>query len=780
MSDAGSVHLRRRRDRRVDRRHHRRGHVRHREDPGDACREGHRRGVRRRRPRSRRPKRAAPAPRSQPSPAPPAVRRALVGAAAGPQPAAASQPPASRPTVPPPAASGPGFPAVRRGGYDKEAVDARFRQLTTEKAGLSSSLTVSEKRVLELEGQLEEARKQVAENQNPSYAGLGGRASAMLRLAEEEAGDVRAAAERDAAEIRERANRDAQSIRAEATREAEDMRLVQLQELDETRKRMLADAEQERALAKAESDDLLASAKRESDQLRLAAQQETNDLRTTAKRESEQARAAADREVQEARRTLAVEKERLAKEATDHHSNATAETKRLVDEAEERAAAGRAARPRGAQPGDHPPPAGPEGVRGDADACPPRGRADRGLGPHPGRRDHLAGRRRVRAAAGRDQGRGRPDGQAPRRDRRPARLVARRRRWIRRGRELSDDPAADAPKGPTGRAAGRPAAEATDEAGSTAGTATDVQPAPAEPRHELGVPGKPLERHSAFYIGFFGGLGALLAYWLGTQLLAISSVLILVVVAMFLAVGLNPVVEFFVRRGLRRSYAVLSVIVMVVIALGLFVLAIVPVISDQVAAITENAPEWFDELQRNRQIQDLNEKYDVFDRAESYIEQGGFTSSLFGGVLGVGLAVLSTLLNAFIVVVLTLYFLSSLQSIKNALYRLAPHSRRDRVTKLGDRVLGSIGGYVSGAFIVATCAGLSSLIFLFVVGLGEYAVALAFVVALLDVIPMIGATIGAVIVSAIGFAVGPQDRPRVRDLLPRSTSRSRTTSSTRG
>jgi predicted PurR-regulated permease PerM len=182
------------------------------------------------------------------------------------------------------------------------------------------------------------------------------------------------------------------------------------------------------------------------------------------------------------------------------------------------------------------------------------------------------------------------------------------------------------------------------------------------------------------------------------------------------------------------------------------VVAIVPVISDQVAAITENAPEWFAELQRNRQIQDLNQKYDLLDRAESYVEQGGFTSSLFGGVLGVGLAVLSTLLNAFIVVVLTLYFLSSLQSIKTALYRLAPQSRRDRVTKLGDRVLGGISGYVSGAFIVATCAGLSSLVFLVAVGLGKYAVALAFVVALLDVIPMIGATIGAVIVSAIGFA----------------------------
>ncbi len=63
------------------------------------------------------------------------------------------------------------------------------------------------------------------------------------------------------------------------------------------------------------------------------------------------------------------------------------------------------------------------------------------------------------------------------------------------------------------------------------------------------------------------------------------------------------------------------------------------------------------------------------------------------------------------------------------------------------------------------CAGISSLIFLFVVGLGEYAVALAFVVALLDVIPMIGATIGAVIVTAIAFADGLEDRPRLRDLL---------------
>ena len=273
---------------------------------------------------------------------------------------------------------------------------------------------------------------------------------------------------------------------------------------------------------------------------------------------------------------------------------------------------------------------------------------------------------------------------------------------------------------------------------------------------DLGEPGPPLSKRSPFVIGFFGGLGFFLAWWLGGQIVSISSVLVLVVVSLFLAAGLNPLVEFFERRGMRRPWAVLTVIVGVLAALALFLVAFVPVISDQVTSISQNAPDWLDSLQKNRRIQNLDNQYHVLAKTKDYVSKGDFAGSLFGGVLGVGLAVLGALANAFIVVVLTLYFLSSLDKTKKALYGLAPASRRDRVTKLGDRVLAGVGGYVSGAFIVAMCAGLSSLVFLFVVGLGGYAVALAFVVALLDVIPMIGATIGAVIVSAIGFATDPK------------------------
>ncbi len=277
-----------------------------------------------------------------------------------------------------------------------------------------------------------------------------------------------------------------------------------------------------------------------------------------------------------------------------------------------------------------------------------------------------------------------------------------------------------------------------------------------ESEHTYGAPGRPLKRHSAFYMGFTGAVGALLAFWLGQQILSIKSVLILIVVAMFLAVGLNPAVEFFLRRGLKRPWAVLVVTLGVVATIALFVVAIVPVIAAQVTAITDSAPDWFEQVRSNPTVESLNQRYGVVDRIEKTLKGGNIANAVFGGVLNVGLAVLGAIANTFIIIVLMLYFLASLPSIKRFFYRFAPASRRERVTFLGDQILANVGSYVSGAFIVATVAGLASMIFLFVVGLGEYAIALAAVVAILDVIPMIGATLGALIVTAIAFATDPK------------------------
>jgi predicted PurR-regulated permease PerM len=277
-----------------------------------------------------------------------------------------------------------------------------------------------------------------------------------------------------------------------------------------------------------------------------------------------------------------------------------------------------------------------------------------------------------------------------------------------------------------------------------------------ESEQPFGEPGNPLSRHSAFYVGFTGTLGVLLALVLGLAIREVQSALTLILVSVFLAVGLNPIVEWLMHRGLRRQWSVLVVTLGLLGVMTLFVVSMVPVLRDQIEALINSAPEWLEDLRENRRVQDFDEKYDVIDTINERLRDPDLAQSAFGSIFTVGLAVLGALLNAFLIFVLTLYMLFSLPQIKRAVYSLAPASRRQRVTYLGDEVLRSVGGYVAGAFVIAFTAGLTSFVFLEIVGLAEYAVALALVVAILDFIPLVGATIGAAIVSLIGFATDPK------------------------
>src|SRR3954469_19033681 len=123
------------------------------------------------------------------------------------------------------------FPVSRR-GYDPTAVDRKIAAIGAERDKLATSLQEATKRVAELENQL---RQQVSESEAPTYAGLGGRASELLRLAEEQADEVTAEARTRADEILRTANAEAAALKTQAARDADDMRMVQLKELDEAR-----------------------------------------------------------------------------------------------------------------------------------------------------------------------------------------------------------------------------------------------------------------------------------------------------------------------------------------------------------------------------------------------------------------------------------------------------------------------------------------------------------------------------------------------------------------
>ncbi|WP_328519228.1 AI-2E family transporter [Kribbella sp. NBC_00359] len=278
-----------------------------------------------------------------------------------------------------------------------------------------------------------------------------------------------------------------------------------------------------------------------------------------------------------------------------------------------------------------------------------------------------------------------------------------------------------------------------------------------EDRHPdvgMGLPGPSLRRSNPFVFGFFAALGVLAAWGLWNALGHARSVLILLLVSMFIAVGLNPLVEWFMRRGLRRGLSVGVVFLLMILAVTGVGFAIVPVVTDQINSLIRNAPDWLDLLQKSRTLDDLNNRYHYIQKAQDYIQDPALAQKAFGGILGVGKVVAGALFNTFTILILTLYFLASLPSVKRAAYSLVPRSRRTRVSILGDEVLTRVGGYVSGQFVVALCAGFCMFVFLEIVGLGQYAVALAIVVMVCDFIPMVGGLIGVVIVSLIGFTTG--------------------------
>jgi len=278
-----------------------------------------------------------------------------------------------------------------------------------------------------------------------------------------------------------------------------------------------------------------------------------------------------------------------------------------------------------------------------------------------------------------------------------------------------------------------------------------------EQRHPsvgMGTPGPPLRRGNPFTFGFFAALGVLVAWGLWNAAGQARSVLILLLVSMFIAVGLNPLVEWFMRRGLKRGLSVGVVFLLMILAVAGVGFAIVPVVTDQVNSLIKNAPEWLDLLTKSKTLNELDNKYHFIQKAQDYIQDPALAQRAFGGILGVGRVVAGALFNTFTILVLTLYFLASLPSVKRAAYSLVPRTRRTRVSILGDEVLGRVGGYVSGQFMVALCAGVCMFIFLEIIGLREYAVALAIVVMFCDFIPMVGGLIGVVVVSLIGFTGG--------------------------
>lgn len=261
---------------------------------------------------------------------------------------------------------------------------------------------------------------------------------------------------------------------------------------------------------------------------------------------------------------------------------------------------------------------------------------------------------------------------------------------------------------------------------------------------------------SPFAIGFFGALGAMVAI-VGVGVLGeIQSIVVLVVLALFLALGLSPAVDAITRRGMRRGVSVVVVAVAALTVVVLAIWAVVPIFTAQVTTLFANAPDLLVQLRDNRQIAELDQRFGVIRRTNDFLTSQGLINAIFGGLVGAGRVLANVVFSVVVTIVLTLYFLASLPSIKEAIYRLAPASRRPRVRHLADQMFTRIGGYLSGMFLVVTMAGSLGFGFMLIIGLAGYALALAVMIALFAFIPLVGSNLSMVVVAIVAFsAVGP-------------------------
>ncbi len=300
--------------------------------------------------------------------------------------------------------------------------------------------------------------------------------------------------------------------------------------------------------------------------------------------------------------------------------------------------------------------------------------------------------------------------------------------------------------------------EALPTTGGGPGPAAPTEPvAPAVPGR-FGDVGQPLNRHSPFYLGFLGATGALLAWALWTSLGRAATAITLLLVSFVLALALAPLVDRLTAR-MPRGAAVASVFLGLVAVLVLIGLVVVPPVVTQGSQLAQQAPQYLQDLLDTRWVRELDQHYDVIDRAEQELmgrlTDQSFIEGVLGGILGAGRAVVSGVFQTLTVLVLTLYLLASLPRVKQAAFAVVPASRRPRVESLSEEIMRRVGSYAIGQVGIATLNAVASYVMMRIVGI-PYAAVLAVTVGLLGLIPMIGATLGAAIVSVVAFF----DEPR--------------------
>ena len=231
------------------------------------------------------------------------------------------------------------------------------------------------------------------------------------------------------------------------------------------------------------------------------------------------------------------------------------------------------------------------------------------------------------------------------------------------------------------------------------------------------------------------------------------QVLTWILIAIFLTLALNPAVEWFQRHGVKsRGLAAGVTFVLALLAIVVLAALFIPTLVHEVNGFVKALPGYVDDVaHRKGRLGFLETKYHVAERVRRAVASGG-TSGLLG-LTGTALAITKGFLTA-IVATVTITFMTFFMLLEGPVwmdrfYNLLPEQSRDRWRGIGHQIYRTVGGYVTGNLLISIVAGVASTVVLLALGV-PYAVALGLLVAILDLIPLAGATIAAIIVVTVG------------------------------
>ncbi|PZU37204.1 MAG: AI-2E family transporter [Microbacterium sp.] len=262
-----------------------------------------------------------------------------------------------------------------------------------------------------------------------------------------------------------------------------------------------------------------------------------------------------------------------------------------------------------------------------------------------------------------------------------------------------------------------------------------------------------------FAVGLMVTLGALTAFVIGLAVSNLSTVLIYIMLALFAALGLEPIVNRLMKLGVPRGWSIVIVVLGLVVVVVAVLWLIIPTVVSQISQFIRDIPTLIQSMQQTEWFQSLEDMFgasltDMLSALQSFLTDPGHLATIGGGALQFGVGLVAVVSGGFTTLVLTLFFLGSLPTMKQAFYRLTPARGRTNLAAMTEQITGSIGSYLMGQVTLAFANSVVAFILHALLGL-PFPALMAVLAFLITLIPMIGSVLFWIFASIIALFTSP-------------------------